>query len=256
MTLTIQTTTTRVGALTLDDPATLTSLASAQGSHIPAGATVVGITIPIIHSDQTGLHYHTRNGGTEFRFNTGTLQLTLRQEIHLSRALNPCARTIWHQHEQKHVQDNELLMARMDAELRADRQFVDILVSPSAWRRRNEFNPTQHRIRDRVSNVFGRLTSTAALHQDTRREYERVERQIRIRCGRIVNRSLKLGMYGHGIDIVQLALNNHSPSTLQPLTVDGIFGPKMDARVREFQRNQSLSPDGVVGPNTRRALDM
>jgi len=29
----------------------------------------------------------------------------------------------------------------------------------------------------------------------------------------------------------------------------------MEARVREFQRRQSLVPDGIVGPKTWRALD-
>ncbi|MCP4419355.1 MAG: peptidoglycan-binding protein [Chloroflexi bacterium] len=69
-----------------------------------------------------------------------------------------------------------------------------------------------------------------------------------------MGRILKQGMYGNGIDIVQHALNNESPSTLPPLVVDGIFGPKTDARVREFQRNRRLNPDGVVGPDTRNAL--
>jgi peptidoglycan hydrolase-like protein with peptidoglycan-binding domain len=254
MSLTIQTATTPVGAPTFDDPARIARLASAQGSHIPAGATVVGITIPIIRSDQTGLQYHTRNSGTEFLFNTGTLRLTLRQEIHLSRALSLCARTIWLQHEQKHVRDNEQLISRMDAELRADRQFADILVSPSRWRPRADFNRTQQTIQARVGEVFERLTSQAARHQDSRREYQRVERQVRIRCGRTLGRILKQGMYGNGIDIVQHALNNESPSALPRLAVDGIFGPKTDARVREFQRNRRLNPDGVVGRNTRNAL--
>lgn len=233
-------------------------MARAQGSLIPTGTTAVGITIPIIRSDQTGLHYHTRNNGTEFRFNTGTLQLTLRQEIHISRALSPCARTIWSQHEQKHAQDNERLMSRMDPGLRADREFADILVSPSAWRPRHTFGATQQKIQERVGVLFERLTLEAARRQDTRREYQRVERQIRIRCSHTLGRILRLGMYGQGIDIVQLDLNDHDqpPSALPPLKVDGIFGPKTDARVREFQRSQGLNPDGIVGPKTRGALGL
>ena len=257
MSLTIQTTVTPVGAPILDDPANIARLARAQGSHIPAGSTVVGITIPIVRADQTGLHYHTRNGGTEFRFNTGTLKLTVRQEIHVSNALSPCARTIWGQHEQKHAQDNKRLAAKMDAELRADRDFADILVSPSGWRPRADFNRTQQKIQQRVAAIFAKLTGDAARRLDTKREYQSVERQVRARCGKTVANILKQGMYGHGIDIVQLALNNHPPTALPTLAVDGIYGAKTKERVVEFQVNERLKPkDGIVGPKTRSALGL
>lgn len=256
MALTIQSATTPVGAPILDDPAAIGGMAHAQGSVIPAGATAIAITIPVLRTDQTGLQYHTRNNGTEFQFNTGILRLTLRQEIHVSRALSPCAQTIWLQHEQKHVQDNQRLTSRMDRELRADPQFADILVSPSAWRPRSGFAATQQKIQERVTAVFERLTREAARHQDTPQEYQGVDRQVRIRCGHTLSHILRLGMFGQGIDIVQLALNNQPPSSLPPLKVDGVFGPRTEARVREFQRSQGLSPDGIVGPDTRRALGL
>jgi len=86
--------------------------------------------------------------------------------------------------------------------------------------------------------------------------YRSVERQIRLRCGRTITHNLKNGQYGDGIDLVQLALNSHPPSAFPPLAVDGIFGPITERRVREFQRSQRLDPDGVVGPDTRRALGL
>ena len=56
--------------------------------------------------------------------------------------------------------------------------------------------------------------------------------------------------------MVQLALNAHPPTMLPLLKVDGVFGAKTEARVREFQRNNGLVPDGVVGNLTRAALGL
>ena len=254
MPLTIATAVTAATGPTLDSPAIITQLAQSQGSPVPAGSTVVGITIPVIRSDQTALQYHTRNNGTEFRFNTGILSLTLRQEIHLSNGLSPCAQTIWLLHEQKHVRDNERIMSRMDAELRADSQFVAILVNPTAWLPRAQFGATQQTIQARVGAVFTRLTQAAAQALDTRQEYANTDTQVRIRCNASVGAVLRLGMYGQGIDILQSALNNRPPSALPALTVDGVFGLKTQGRVIEFQRAHSLTTDGVVGPLTRAAL--
>jgi peptidoglycan hydrolase-like protein with peptidoglycan-binding domain len=55
---------------------------------------------------------------------------------------------------------------------------------------------------------------------------------------------------------------DHPVRTLQDLlrarghtvTVDGIFGPRTDAAVRDFQRQKGLGVDGIVGPNTWSAL--
>jgi peptidoglycan hydrolase-like protein with peptidoglycan-binding domain len=38
------------------------------------------------------------------------------------------------------------------------------------------------------------------------------------------------------------------------LEVDGIFGPRTEAAVRDFQRNENLSVDGIVGRQTWTAL--
>jgi peptidoglycan hydrolase-like protein with peptidoglycan-binding domain len=38
------------------------------------------------------------------------------------------------------------------------------------------------------------------------------------------------------------------------LTVDGIFGPKTEAAVKNFQRAKGLTVDGIVGPHTWNAL--
>ena len=179
--------------------------------------------------------------------------MTLRQEVHVSTALNPCARTVWLQHEQKHVLDNERLMSRMDPELRANTEFARILSRPT-WERVAIFNSTQLTIKEIVGEVFTKLTGDAAAHQDSSAEYKSVERQIRLRCGSTVGELLKRGSYGQGVDMVQVALNAHPPTRLAPLKVDGVFGGQTDARVREFQKNNGLEPDGAVGDLTRAAL--
>ena len=255
MPLTIQIVITPVGDPILATPAALQTLADEHGDVGPGGGTPVAITIPKITSDQTGLNYDTRASGTEFRFKTGTLKLTLQQEIHVSTALNPCARTVWLQHEQKHVLDNERLMSRMDPELRANMEFARILIRPT-WERVAIFKSTQLTIKEIVGEVFTKLTGDAAAHQDSSAEYKSVERQIKFRCGSTVGKLLKRGSFGQGVDMVQVALNAHPPTRLPPIKVDGVFGGQTDARVREFQKNNGLEADGVVGNLTRVALGL
>ena len=136
----------------------------------------------MIRTDQTGLQYQTRNNGNEFLFNTGTLRLTLSQEIHMSSDLSDCARGVWVEHERKHVRDNEQIMTRMDAALRADLQFAAILVNPTQWRPRSQFQATQQTIQARVAEVFTRLTRAAVQALDTPAEYAETERLVSARC--------------------------------------------------------------------------
>jgi hypothetical protein len=67
-------------------------------------------------------------------------------------------------------------------------------------------------------------------------------------------KNLSIGNTGKDVTDVQLSLNNRRPMLLPFLATDGIFGAKTDARVREFQRNNGLKIDGIVGPITRAAL--
>jgi hypothetical protein len=68
------------------------------------------------------------------------------------------------------------------------------------------------------------------------------------------------GSQGQQVMIVQDSMNrlqNVQPASglaSLPLSVDGQFGPKTNARVKEFQAKNSLVPDGVVGPKTRGAI--
>ena len=182
MPLTISVTKNPATSPVLDTRARIAQLAQALGITAPSGHTMVGLTTPAIRSDQTALQWETRNKDTEFRFNTGTLSLTLSQEIRLSSDLSACARGIWLLHEQKHVKDNEQILSRMDAELRRDAQFAAILVNPTSWLPKAQFQATQNTIRSRVAAVFQRLTAAAVQALDTPQEYAGVESQISTSC--------------------------------------------------------------------------
>lgn len=64
---------------------------------------------------------------------------------------------------------------------------------------------------------------------------------------------LRLGSFGSDVRDLQGLLNTKL-TTLPRLDVDGAFGPRTGARVREFQASQRLAADGVVGNNTWNAL--
>jgi peptidoglycan hydrolase-like protein with peptidoglycan-binding domain len=64
---------------------------------------------------------------------------------------------------------------------------------------------------------------------------------------------LRIGSSGPNVRDLQETLNLTVP--VQPLLkVDGIFGPKTNARVLMFQRQARLVPDAIVGPKTSKAL--
>jgi putative peptidoglycan binding protein len=63
-------------------------------------------------------------------------------------------------------------------------------------------------------------------------------------------KTLSLGANGPEVCVLQTRLNSKPPTTSPLLSPDGVFGPKTLARVREFQKNASLTVDGVVGQKT------
>jgi hypothetical protein len=65
---------------------------------------------------------------------------------------------------------------------------------------------------------------------------------------------LQQGSQGTQVQFLQKLLNAQ-PDAPQPLlTVDGIFGSLTNAAVLDFQSQQGLATDGIVGPQTRAAL--
>lgn len=65
-------------------------------------------------------------------------------------------------------------------------------------------------------------------------------------------KEIKQGARGHEVKVLQNLLNGYGA---QPqLKVDGIFGPKTNHAVREYQAKHHLHVDGIVGPQTWHSL--
>jgi mannan endo-1,4-beta-mannosidase len=62
--------------------------------------------------------------------------------------------------------------------------------------------------------------------------------------------TLTLGSTAPDVTLLQTTLNNRPPTALPPLLVDGYFGNVTLQRVKEFQTNNGLLADGLVGPVT------
>jgi mannan endo-1,4-beta-mannosidase len=63
-------------------------------------------------------------------------------------------------------------------------------------------------------------------------------------------RTLRTRSTGDDVKFLQELLNSRPPTARPLLAVDGKFGSKTLARVREYQGSHALSVDGIVGPLT------
>jgi mannan endo-1,4-beta-mannosidase len=63
-------------------------------------------------------------------------------------------------------------------------------------------------------------------------------------------RTLESNSFGDDVKFLQELLNSRPPTALPRLLVDGAFRNDTRARVQEFQSNNALIVDGVVGPAT------
>ncbi|MGI6485376.1 MAG: peptidoglycan-binding protein [Thermoanaerobacterales bacterium] len=66
------------------------------------------------------------------------------------------------------------------------------------------------------------------------------------------SRILRRGMRGEDVRLLQSKLESLG-YMVGP--VDGIFGPKTERAVRQFQRDNNIKIDGVVGPQTYDMLE-
>lgn len=65
-------------------------------------------------------------------------------------------------------------------------------------------------------------------------------------------RILKLGSKGSDVMEIQSILKQIG---YDPGPIDGVYGSKTENAVRQFQRNNGLVPDGIIGPNTYKILE-
>ena len=63
-------------------------------------------------------------------------------------------------------------------------------------------------------------------------------------------RTLRTRSSGDDVKFLQERLNSRPPTARPLLTPDGKFGAKTRARVQEYQGNNALTVDGIVGPLT------
>ena len=61
---------------------------------------------------------------------------------------------------------------------------------------------------------------------------------------------LSRGSSGTEVSELQAGLNFHIRRPAVPLVPDGVFGPKTEARLREFQTRKKITVDGIAGPET------
>ncbi len=66
------------------------------------------------------------------------------------------------------------------------------------------------------------------------------------------SRLYKLGSSGHSVHLLQQALYDAGHTFSR---ADGLFGPQTEKSVREFQKQNRLTVDGILGKKTRESLD-
>lgn len=67
---------------------------------------------------------------------------------------------------------------------------------------------------------------------------------------------LRRGMSNEHVVQIQLLLNRYFGKRTVPIKADGKFGSLTEIRVRKFQTENKIEPDGIVGNKTRHALGL
>lgn len=149
----------------------------------PNANDALAVTAPRINRDFSKLQFLERRAltGYEFIFQTGTMVLTLSQDVFIDHTLSNCAQGKWLDHELGHVRDNANLTRGMEPSVRALPELQGMVLNP-AWHPRARFQALQQRMAQAIADEFFRLTAQAVAGRDTSAEYRRVRRQILTGC--------------------------------------------------------------------------
>ncbi|MCA1672141.1 MAG: peptidoglycan-binding protein [Actinobacteria bacterium] len=100
-----------------------------------------------------------------------------------------------------------------------------------------------------IDGIFGPNTETAVKGFQADNDLQQDGIVGKLTWSRLI-RTLQEGSNGAAVKAVQVILSR----IVSPLDVDGIFGPNTEAAVKGFQADNGLQQDGIIGPQTWRAL--
>lgn len=104
-----------------------------------------------------------------------------------------------------------------------------------------------------AANKVTRATVRSVMGKAAGGRYEPYARNVTAGERTIGNFETRPASAGDDVKELQRILNAWYPK-LQPLAKDGYFGPKTEARVKYLQKKARIAIDGVVGPQTWKAL--
>lgn len=139
-------------------------------------------------------------------------------------------------------------------ELAADRE-VAAKIAIHYWETRVVARGNQTDVKGACRDINGG-TEGLAERKSAAREWERKISQDYQTDSPVSTPNLRQGAQGASVIELQRQLNalGWTDKHAQPLTLDGHFGPATHYALQNFQRDQDLAPDGVVGPKTLNAM--
>lgn len=129
----------------------------------------------------------------------------------------------------------------------SNRKICSSEVSPWTWRPYNGSNPHDHHVHISVKSDKA--------HYDNVAPWGITEATLPLssvnESPRAMPPTIRRGSRGLDVSALQTLLKKHGSS----VSVDGDFGPQTEAIVKTFQEHSGIHADGIVGPQTWKALE-